>query len=466
MISAEQDDPRLDELLNRWEELQEAGQVPQVEELCRTSPELAEELRRRVALLQDWSRFASLATNDWEPVSINTTAVPPCDELRARVSRYAESGTAYRSILEEGDRYTIVGTLGTGGMGEVLLAQDRDLRREVAIKTAKDWRNGDRFIREAQLTAQLNHPNILPVFDFGTIYDSEISITLPRLKGNTLKDVLVELKTAHERLEQLPSLIDALLKVCDAIEYAHYRGVIHHDIKPSNVLVGDFGEVYLIDWGLAVELDGDNISRGSGTPAYMAPEMFSDSVKKDVRIDIFGLGGILYEILFDRTPNSVETVRAIRDRRVVAENGRQRDFTAKNWPVPEALVRVCRKALEDNPEARFSSAREMSIAIQEARIDHMRGTSLRVIIGLTVGLVTLTLSTVGLIATLTGYLSIHWSFWAAFMSCSLGLSIATIIEATGRNMPLLRREGHKLGHNRPHSSRANENLECHGSATT
>lgn len=464
----EREDPRIVELLHRWEELQELGHAPDAEDLCRNSPELLEELMRQVNLLNNWNRFdsdstksaASVALDDWHPATVSTLALPDEWRLRERFEQFVKSGAANRSILGEGERYTIVGTLGSGGMGHVFLAQDHDLRREVAIKTTKDWNNSDRFLREAQLTAQLNHPNVLPIFDMGAVRNAEISITMPRLRGVTLKKTLSRCK-GEERLEHFPELIDILLKVCDAVEYAHHRGVVHRDIKPSNVLVGDFGEVYLIDWGLAAEKDreGDPAKEVKpayvGTPAYMAPEQARGEARKDVGVDVFGLGGMLYEILFDRTPNNI--VEAVREREVGSGARYERDFSSPVWPVPQSLVRVCKRALADRPEDRFSSAAEMSKAIVEARERHLRGASTRVIVGLVIGLVTLTLSVVGLVTSLTGWSAVHWTFWGAWTACSLGLSVATIMEATGTNTPLLRLKDSHTERGRAHTAQAHGN---------
>jgi serine/threonine protein kinase len=398
-----------------------------------------DELRRRVNDVQ-LSRYFDTDESSLRGQSLVTTGVP-CDE--DEFSTYmkrnaAELITRTHSLLETGHRFELRETLGSGGMGSVRLIYDRDLHRQVALKAPNRPHSLTRFIREAQIVAQLEHPNILPIYDFGLLTESELAITMPVVAGTTLKHYLARVK-GEDRLEQLPFLIDVLLKVCDAVSYAHSRGVVHGDITPSNVLIGKYGEVYLIDWGLAIGPDDQHeVPLGAGTPQYMAPEQLIGNSKADVHTDVFGLGGALYEILFDRPPNSGHDLVSIRCSSRLGE--RERSFTTKDWPVPEGLVRVCRRALRANVNDRYPCAIEMGEAIRNARYSHMFGASIRVIAGLVIGIAVLTLSTVGLIASLTGYFAIHWSFWAAFVLCSLGLSIATLMEATGRDTSLLKRQ--------------------------
>jgi predicted Ser/Thr protein kinase len=439
MTPTDLDDPRLERLLLQWEELREQGIDPDLEELCRDTPELSGELRRRTDDLQRW-RFFGLDASSLRGQSSVTTGVPSDeDSFRSSIELLAAEHTArHRSLLETGDRFEELEPLGSGGMGSVRLIYDRDLRRQVAIKTPTRPDGLKRFIREAQIVAQLEHTNILPIYDFGLLTDSELSIAMPAVAGTTLKLYLARMK-GEDRLERLRFLVDALLKVCDAVAYAHSRGVVHGDITPSNILIGNYGEVYLIDWGLAIRLDDQHEAPlGAGTPKYMAPEQLMGTSRADVRTDVFGLGGILYEILFDRPPNSGDDLVDIQRSSGLGE--RERLFASKDWPVPEGLVQVCRRALQVNPRDRYSSASEMAEDIRKARYEHMFGTSVRVIVGLVLGVAVLTLSTAGLIGSLTGYFAIHWSFWAAFVFCSLGLSIATLMEATGRDVSLLKRQ--------------------------
>jgi serine/threonine-protein kinase len=216
-----------------------------------------------------------------------------------------------------GPRYKIGELLGAGGVGLVTSALDRTIGRTVAVKTLKQGRESDanvarRFIDEAHVTAQLEHPNIVPVYDMGWLPDGQPYYTMRIVKRQSLRDVL----TRAEIKAQWPlvRLLGAFLQVSRAIAYAHARGILHHDIKPENVLLGDFGEVYLADWGLAkamrdVALEIPSRREGapprtngmssqtSGTPGYIAPEVLRHEADIDQRADLFALGVVLYELL-------------------------------------------------------------------------------------------------------------------------------------------------------------------------
>jgi len=219
----------------------------------------------------------------------------------------------------EGPRYSTLETLGRGGMGRVVSAIDREIGRIVAVKTMAEPDAGRpvvrRFMQEARITAQLEHPNIVPVYDLGALEDGQPYYTMRVVKKQSLGDVLD--RSDLRRQWPLVRLLGAFVQVCRALAYAHARGVLHGDIKPDNILLGDFGEVYLADWGLAkVHRDSSvrKTIKGSqpppaygsptgGTPGYLAPEVahgrWSDV---DQRSDLFALGVILYEILTGKHP--------------------------------------------------------------------------------------------------------------------------------------------------------------------
>ena len=199
--------------------------------------------------------------------------------------------------------YQLSGVLGRGGMGEVMLAHDPRIGRDVAIKLLHDDLPDDetlaRFLREAKIQARLEHPAIVPVHEIGRDEDGRPYFTMKRIAGRTLKELLDDPQTSRQRL------LRALVDVCLAIDYAHARAVVHRDLKPANVMLGDFGEVYVIDWGLAQvvgeaaresDVAGMESSAILGTPGYAAPEQIRG---EDVGLaaDIYALGSILYEIL-------------------------------------------------------------------------------------------------------------------------------------------------------------------------
>jgi serine/threonine-protein kinase len=233
-------------------------------------------------------------------------------------------------------RYEIEGEIGRGGMGVVLRARDPDLQRPLAVKILAEQHHGNphmarRFREEAQLTGQLQHPGIPPVHEVGTLLDGRHFFAMKLIQGRTLADLLRERPTpAHE----LPRFLSIFEQVCQTLAYAHSRGVIHRDLKPLNIMVGAFGEVQVMDWGLAKPLasrgaasrgrqapedDAETTSVATarpgtveelsqtgdvlGTPAYMAPEQARGEVDAlDERCDVFGLGAILCVLLTGAPP--------------------------------------------------------------------------------------------------------------------------------------------------------------------
>jgi serine/threonine-protein kinase len=233
---------------------------------------------------------------------------------------------------ERGDRYQFLGEIARGGMGAVLRGRDPDLGRDLAVKVLLESHEDKpemlrRFVEEAQIGGQLQHPGIVPVYELGTFADRRPYFTMKLVRGRTLSSLLAERASpAHD----MPRFLAIFEAICQTVAYSHARGVIHRDLKPSNVMVGSFGEVQVMDWGLAKVLkesgiadqspdgpapeeslvatarSGSNVEdsqAGSvlGTPAYMAPEQAAGEVQRvDRRADVFGLGSILCEILTGR----------------------------------------------------------------------------------------------------------------------------------------------------------------------
>jgi serine/threonine protein kinase len=216
-----------------------------------------------------------------------------------------------------GERYELGAVLGRGGMGEVRLARDTRIQRNVAVKLLRSQLRDDdtlgRFFREARVQGVLEHPAVVPVHDLGLDPTGNPYFVMKRLAGTTLADVLVssdaDLRARWPRRQLLARLID----ICLAIEFAHTQGVIHRDLKPANIMLGDFGEAYVLDWGLArltsdadasqlvTSLSGDDLGHTAagdllGTPGYMSPEQ-ARGEPVDLRTDVFALGCVLFEIL-------------------------------------------------------------------------------------------------------------------------------------------------------------------------
>ena len=243
--------------------------------------------------------------------------------------------------IEGLERYESLGLLGRGGMGSVHRVRDRRLGRTLALKIIHAQalnRPGlvSRFLEEAQATAQLQHPNIVPVYDMGEMPDGRVWFTMQEVTGETLEqairrrnDVPDEHEAARRSGWTLRRLVAALAQICDAMDYAHRRGVVHRDIKPANIMLGAHGEVLVLDWGLAKIFDrpdsvwtsaataADSVrtARGTmsvfqtragavaGTPAYMSPEQANGDLESiDARTDIYALGALLYELLAGRAP--------------------------------------------------------------------------------------------------------------------------------------------------------------------
>jgi serine/threonine-protein kinase len=229
-------------------------------------------------------------------------------------------------------RYVVTEELGSGGAGRVVMARDAIIGRTVALKTLKDDDAAapgvaERFVNEARNTAQLEHPNVVPVYDMGTLPGGQPYYTMRVVKRQSLQDVL-----ARDDLRQhwtLIRLVGAFVQISRALAYAHRRGMLHRDIKPENILLGDFGEVYLADWGNAKQL-GPNASDGplhftgatphvesepsglSGTPGYISPEQIrGDRARIDRRADLFALGVVLYEILTGEHPFDAPTLLGV-----------------------------------------------------------------------------------------------------------------------------------------------------------
>jgi eukaryotic-like serine/threonine-protein kinase len=219
-----------------------------------------------------------------------------------------------------GPRYSIVEPLGRGGVGKVVASLDYEIGRVVALKTLRQGIEAEdhvvrRFLHEARITAKLEHPNIVPVYDLGALPNGEPYYTMRVVKKQSLGDVLD--RPTLRAAWPLVRLLGAFVQLCRALAYAHSRGVLHGDIKPDNILLGDFGEVYLADWGLA-RVDTASEMRSTlgdsspppgftaptgGTPGYLAPEVAIGKWEQvDQRSDLFALGVILYEILTGKHP--------------------------------------------------------------------------------------------------------------------------------------------------------------------
>jgi serine/threonine-protein kinase len=329
------------------------------------------------------------------PQEARPASVPPPVQLDGALEERPPSDARYRSVAP----------LGKGGVGDVTLVHDDHIGRDVALKRLSDDlkdrpRARRRFAREARLQAQLQHPSVVPVYDLDAALDGSPFFTMKRVRGTSLGDVLWSLRTDEAGAAQPFSrrrLLSALSQVCMAAHYAHERGVVHRDIKPDNIMLGDYGEVFLLDWGIAkvgeedVSLeperarpadrdqryaktrDGDVI----GTVEYMAPEQTTGlQARVDRRADVYALGAILFEILTSQPlhpdDGSLQSMLDQIERGVEARPS----VRAPGVEVPPELEQLCVTATQVDPDKRLATAKALHESI-EAYLDGDRDLALR-----------------------------------------------------------------------------------------
>ncbi len=253
----------------------------------------------------------------------------------------------------DGTRYRLIDKLGQGGMGGVFRVEDRTLDREVALKvvTIADAEGvlASRLLQEARVIAKLEHPGIVPVHDAGTLPDGRPYYTMKLVQGKRLEDYVRDVHSISDRLR-------LFLRICDTVAFAHAHGVLHRDLNPGNVMVGPFGEVLVMDWGLSKILRSAAVkgalpaektresvlspNKGTahgavlGTPGYISPEQMRGDTALDERADIYSLGATLQFLLADTTPS-----------------------------IPRPLAAISTRAVAEEPESRYPSVREMSTDI-------------------------------------------------------------------------------------------------------
>ncbi|MCA9537448.1 MAG: SUMF1/EgtB/PvdO family nonheme iron enzyme [Myxococcales bacterium] len=314
-----------------------------------------------------------------------TTVDGEDDDPAGSLDRERASG-----VLPLGTRYADRGLLGRGGMGEVRRVHDRDLDRCVALKVlswdAAETSSEERFGLEASLTAGLQHPGIVPVYDRGLLPDGRPWYTMREVHGRTLAEVIAEVHGGEGWVSpggwSLRRLVEALTRACEAVGYAHHEGVIHRDLKPQNIMVGEHGEVLVLDWGIARRADGPTaplppmpvrsasalttrVGQVLGTPAYMPPEQaLGDPARVGRRSDVYALGATLYQILTGRPPfvGLADDVLAT----VISESPQSPTrWAAPSRRLPDELVELCLRTLARDPAERPVDASAVAAELRD-----------------------------------------------------------------------------------------------------
>jgi len=373
------------------------------EALCRRNPRLDAELREAFA---DWKAVRALLADPTKSIDSLGKLV---ELLRSRRPQSgadpAVMGAAIAGLnelearLRRSDRYRKRERIAKGGMGVVSRAWDEELRRFVAMKTlsGSEERDGSvwhqrfaRFVEEAQVTGQLDHPGIVPVHELGVDEDGRVFFTMKLVRGETLAKVIDHVHR-REAGWSLTLVLRHLLRLCEAMAYAHAKGVLHRDLKPTNVMIGRFGEVYVMDWGLARTLSseppdsegGREVSvvssirsghdsgssplvteHGSvlGTPAYMSPEQASgDPEQLGPHSDVYSLGAILYHVLSGQAPyvgkDTTAPAEQIWER---VRKGPPKPLRPIAPDAPEELVAICDKAMARTVDDRYADFEEVA----------------------------------------------------------------------------------------------------------
>jgi hypothetical protein len=278
--------------------------------------------------------------------------------IQPRAMRSANDGSPHAT--GGGADYDLIDRLGEGGMGVVYLARQASIDRTVAIKMLKqkaaDEHQRQKFLSEAVITGELDHPNIVPIYDLGTNQEGALFYSMKRVLGTPW----------DARIGQLPlsENLEILLKVADAMAFAHSRGIIHRDLKPENIMLGEYGEVLVMDWGLALPTlefgKGRNVTPPvsmGGTPAYMAPEMTLGPIKRiGFHSDVYLLGAILYQIVTGHPPHTGKDVTTC----LLSASKNKVAPTEKKGE----LVDIALKAMATEPTGRFASVRDFQAAIR------------------------------------------------------------------------------------------------------
>ncbi|MEQ1860214.1 MAG: FHA domain-containing serine/threonine-protein kinase [Chthoniobacteraceae bacterium] len=315
--------------------------------------------------------------------------------------------------LRSDRKYKVNELIAVGGMGAVLAAEDLSTRRPVAMKVLLNVQTPEdiaRFVEEAQITAQLEHPHIVPIYELNVNEQDKPFYTMKLVRGESLGDVLAALRDGRPGATErwpLGELIEVFQKICDAIAYAHSKGVVHRDLKPENIMLGDYGDVLVMDWGLAKALgrdantdtdvekprsmvrsvrseDGGEFmtmaGRAIGTPQFMSPEQASGrSHEVDGRADVYALGAMLYQVLTLVPPVSGSDAGEIFDQVIAGRIPSPMELLGTrplphlpDGKLPVSLAAVAMKALSLNPADRHRAVGELAADVRRSQFEEKR----------------------------------------------------------------------------------------------
>jgi serine/threonine protein kinase/tetratricopeptide (TPR) repeat protein len=374
------DPDRLEALLLHYDECRSRGLHLSPAELCADQPELLDKLRRCIQELESVDAWLNADDDNASPTTsalgasaVGALADPPAQPVAAAAC------------------YRVLSRHAQGGLGEVVLAEDEGLHRRVALKRMRPEAAGvphsrRRFLREAEITSRLEHPGIVPVHVAGRDTDGRPFYVMRFVQGETLQEAIERFHGAAgadwdkaERRRDFRQLLGRFVTVCNTLAYAHSQGVVHRDVKPSNILLGPYGETLLIDWGLAKACEGTAGPEGIafattmapadtqagavlGTPAFMSPEQAEGRGESiGPTSDVYGLGATPYALLTGQVPFAGSQVAE------VIEKVRRGDLIPprrRNAQVPPALEAVCLKAMARLPERRYPSPLELAADLE------------------------------------------------------------------------------------------------------
>lgn len=379
--------PSVEQIVAQWSELQDQGQYVPAEDLCAACPELLHEVERRIQQLDDTGDLTA------DPHATNVE-IDDHTNLVTVIEEAAEDDDV-RGALQMQQHYNKLRYHARGGLGEIYIADDCELQRDVVLKFIRPKHRDrplvrDQFRLEAEVTARLDHPGVVPVYGFGETPDGRFCYAMRFIQGQSLDERIAQMHApatsadstpeADSRTLEFRSLITRFVTVCQTIAYAHNRGILHRDIKPDNVMLGKYGDTLVVDWGLAMPIDRDDTARASGeqtlmpgsgsgnssngstggpvgTPAFMSPEQAHGDVKLTQSSDIYALGCTLYKMLTGVAPFSGESARETITK---ARHGSFDPPREVRRDIPRGLESICLKAMALEPKDRYITALELS----------------------------------------------------------------------------------------------------------